>query len=287
MPNDLSLSLQARLALEKAGFGFTRSLGQNFLFDEELLERIARTGGADEGANVLEIGPGAGMLTAIMARRGAKVLSVELDRSLESVLDTMTGDYENVRIVYADALKIDLNRLTRDFFGGEAYVICANLPYYITADFLLKAVTMKNAPAALTLMLQKEAAERVLAKQGEEHWCALSAIVSYFCEGEIAFTVPREAFTPPPHVDSALITLRRRSERLVPPEREDEFVRFIKSAFSMRRKTLSNNLCSAYSIPKARIAGTLENLQMDPRVRGEALSLRELSRVFFALTGDV
>ena len=287
MPGELSLSLQARLALEQAGFGFTHSLGQNFIFDEELLEKIASCAGADEGVNVLEIGPGAGMLTAIMARRGAKVLAIELDRTLEPVLDRLIGGFDNVRIIYADALKTDLGLLCSESFGDESFIICANLPYYITADFIMKAVTLARPAESVTLMLQKEAAQRVLATPGEEGWCALSAVVSFACEGRKLFDVPRDCFTPAPHVDSALIRLDRRSEKAVPSDRERAFVRFIKSAFSMRRKTLVNNLSSAYDLSKALVAQRIEGAGFDPRVRGEALSITELSRVFTALTGDV
>ncbi|MBQ9409690.1 MAG: ribosomal RNA small subunit methyltransferase A [Clostridia bacterium] len=287
MPSDISLSLKAQLALERAGFRFTHALGQNFIFDEELLTEIARCARADAGANVLEIGPGAGMLTAVMAMRGANVLSVELDRTLEAVLSSVVGELPNVSIVYADALKADLNAILKERFGDEEYIICANLPYYITADFILKAVALKPMPKRLTFMVQKEAASRILSECGDEQWCALGAIVGFYCEGEVLMDVPRSAFTPEPHVDSALIQLRPRPQRLVPHEDTEAFVRFIKAAFALRRKTLSNCLSAAYSIPKTQIALKLEELGYDPRIRGEALPLDELSRVFQALQGDL
>lgn len=287
MPGDISLSLKAQLALEKAGFRFTHALGQNFIFDEELLSDIARYAGADAGTNVLEIGPGAGMLTAVMASRGANVLSIELDRTLEAVLSSVVGEVPNVHIVYADALKADLAAILKEHFGDTDYIICANLPYYITADFILKAVALEPMPRCLTFMVQKEAAARILSECGDAQWCALGAIVGFYCRGEVLMDVPRSAFTPEPHVDSALIRLTPRPERLVPYEDTDSFVRFIKAAFALRRKTLSNSLNAAYNIPKTQIALKLEELGFDPRIRGEALTLDELSRVFFALQGDL
>ena len=283
MPDDISLSLKAQFALQKAGFDYTRSLGQNFLFDEELLEKIAALGGADEGVNVLEIGPGAGLLTAVMAKRKANVLAVEVDRSLESVLGSVLSDMRNVKIVFADALKTDLGALVRETFASDDYVICANLPYYITADFLIKAVTAEPLARSITLMLQKEAAQRVLSKPGEEGWCALSALVSFYCEGETLLDVPRSAFTPVPHVDSALIRLTPKCERVVPDALSRRFTGFIKSAFAMRRKTLQNNISSSYNIPKERIAQALTSAGKDPKTRGEALTLEELGRVFLTL----
>ena len=185
MPSEIPLSLRAQLALERSGFRFTHSLGQNFIFDEALLQQIARYAGADEGVNVLEIGPGAGMLTAVMAARGANVLAVELDRSLEAVLNSVLEEAANVHIVYADALKADLNKLIQEQFQGEDYILCANLPYYITAEFIQKAVRLLPPAKRMTIMVQKEAAERILARCGGEGWCALSAIVGFYCDGEV------------------------------------------------------------------------------------------------------
>ena len=287
MPGEISLSMRAQLALEKAGFRFAHSLGQNFIFDESLLTEIACLAGADAGVNVLEIGPGAGMLTAVMAERGANVLAVELDRALEGVLNSVIGMKPNVSIVFADALRADLNALINEHFRGESYIICANLPYYITADFIQKAVELNPPAKSMTFMVQKEAAIRILAHCGEEHWCALSAIVGFYCEGEKILDVPRSYFTPQPHVDSALIRLTHRAKRLVPEDQTGAFVRFIKSAFALRRKTLVNSLNAACDIPRQAVSEKLETLGFDPRIRGEALQLNELSRIFTALQGDI
>lgn len=285
MNQDISLSLTARVALEEAGFRFTHSLGQNFLFDEELLTQIARCAGAYDGANVLEIGPGAGMLTGVMAREGANVLSIELDKSLEGVLSRTVGGCENVKIVFADAMKADVEALVNERFGDAPYVIAANLPYYITADFLMKAVCLARAPESITVLLQSEAAQRVLSRPGDENWCALAAVISFFCEGERLLEVPRGCFVPEPHVDSALVRFDRRRERVVKEEDTEPFVKFIKTAFALRRKTLVNNLTSAGIASREEAEAALTACGQDVRVRGEKLTLEEMAQVFYSLKG--
>lgn len=266
------------------GFKFTRSLGQNFLFDDSILESIAAYAGADDNVNVLEIGPGAGVLTATMAERGANVLSIELDRTLEPVLQSTVGGYKNVHIVYADAMRTDLNALVSEQFRGEDYIIAANLPYYITADFITKAITLPHPPETITLMVQKEAADRLLAACGQENWCALAAVIEFYCTGERLMDVGREHFTPPPHVDSTLIRLTLRNERIVPNEDTRAFETFIKSAFAMRRKTLVNNLTHTGST-REEVENALASCGLDTKVRGEALTLNQLKEVFYSLKG--
>ena len=285
MSEEISVSLRAQLALERAGFKFSHSLGQNFIFDEGLLDEIARIAGAYEGTNVLEIGPGAGMLTYFLASRGANVLSVELDRGLEGVLNETVGNMKNVSVVFGDAMKLDLNGLIKDKFGDAPFVIAANLPYYITADFMLKAVALSPSPESITVMVQSEAADRLLSRPGDDNWCALAAIVSFFCEGERALEVPRSYFTPSPHVDSALIRLDKRNVRAVENEDTAAFVSFIKAAFSMRRKTLSNCLSSAWGVSRENVCAALEKLGLDTKIRGEKLSVTELAQVFYELKG--
>lgn len=286
MPNDISASLRARLALEKAGFRFTHSLGQNFIFDEALLDEIARCAGADEGVNVLEIGPGAGLLTSALVSRGARVLAIELDRALAPVLEEVLGGTDRARVVFADAMRADIPALADEAFGGQEYVVAANLPYYITADFIARIIALNRPPRSVTVMVQREAAERILAKPGDEKWCALAALSSFYCTGEWLMDVGRDAFTPPPHVDSALIRLTGRDELVVNRSDERAFAGFIKSAFAMRRKTLANNLSAAYGFSKTSVEAALENLDLDKRTRGESLTLESLSQLFYALKGD-
>lgn len=280
----ISPSLMAQAALDRMGFRFTRSLGQNFLFDDSILESIAAYAGADEKVNVLEIGPGAGVLTATMAERGANVVSIELDRTLEPVLQSTVGGYSNVHIVYADAMRTDINALVTEHFRGEDYIIAANLPYYITADFITKAITLPHPPETITLMVQKEAADRLLAACGQENWCALAAVIEFYCTGERLMDVGREHFTPPPHVDSTLIRLTLRKERIVPVEDTRAFEIFVKSAFAMRRKTLVNNLTHT-GPAREEVENALASCGLDAKVRGEALTLHQLKEVFYALKG--
>ena len=284
MAQELSLSLRARVALEANGFRFTHSLGQNFLLDEDVVDRIVDHANVSAGTNVLEIGPGAGVMTALMARRGANVLALELDRALEPVLNAALEGLPGVRVVFEDALKADLNALVKEAFGAEsAFSVVANLPYYITADFLSRAVRMRPAPECVTVMVQKEAAERVLSSPGEKNWCALAATVQYFADAEAVMDAPARLFTPPPHVDSRLIRLSMKKERLLPPDDDEGFVNLIQAAFRMRRKTLLNNLTAAYGLTRERAQEVIEAAGFDARVRGEALTLGELSRLYRCL----
>ena len=273
-------AVRARGALERHGFRFTHSLGQNFLLDENVVEKIVDCADVQD-ANILEIGPGSGMMTAMMADRGAHVLALELDRALEPVLTDVIGERENVKIIFADAMKADLSALVAEAFGeGQPFRIVANLPYYITADFMMKAVTMQPAPESITVMVQKEAAERMMSCVGEKNWCALSAVIQYYAQPERLMEAPAGLFTPPPHVDSCLIRLNMKKERMVPPEKEAAFITLVQSAFKMRRKTLVNNLTASYGMTKERAAYVLERAGFDSRIRGEALELEELKRIF-------
>lgn len=284
MAESISLALRARLALEKQGFRFTHTLGQNFLQDEEVVEQIVSKAGVGEGANILEIGPGAGIMTGLMARRGARILAVELDRALAPVLESVLDGVSGVRMVYADAMKADLNGLVRETFGeGAPFSIVANLPYYITADFLMRAVRLQPAPVSITVMVQKEAAQRVMSSVGDKNWCALAATMQYFAETEKLMDAPASLFTPPPHVDSCLMRLTMKNERLLTGAREEEFLALIQTAFRMRRKTLANNLTSGLGISRETALAALEAAGVDARVRGEALELEQLARVQNAL----
>ncbi|MBQ3080113.1 MAG: ribosomal RNA small subunit methyltransferase A [Clostridia bacterium] len=278
--NGLSLGLRARVALEANGFHFTHSIGQNFILDEDVIGDIVSLAGVCEGDNILEIGPGSGMMTAMMADRGAKVLAIELDRALENVLRDVIGD-RNVKIVFQDAMKADITLLAGEYFGTDApYKIVANLPYYITADFLMRAVTLQRKPESITVMVQKEAAERVMSSPGDKNWSALSATLKYFSEAEFLMEAPRTLFTPPPHVDSALIRLNMRKQRPLEGENETRFLRFIQAAFRMRRKTLANNLSSDMAIPREKAVSAIEGAGFDARIRGEALEIEELVGIF-------
>ena len=282
-PADLSLSLKARVALEKHVFRFTHSLGQNFILDENVIGDIVYAAGVQAGDNILEIGPGSGIMTAMMADKGAHVLAVELDKALEPVLQDVIGE-RDVRIVFQDALKADLNALTKETFGENAkYSIVANLPYYITADFLMRVLSLSPAPESITLMLQKEACERVMSQPGDKNWSALSASVRYFADSEIVMDAPASLFTPPPHVDSCLLKLHMRANRPLNSEDEKRLMNLIQAAFRMRRKTLANNLSASFSLSREETLAVLEKAGLDAKVRGEALSIDQLIDVMNAM----
>lgn len=282
-PSDLSLSLKARVALEKHVFRFTHSLGQNFILDENVIGDIVYAAGVQAGDNILEIGPGSGIMTAMMADKGATVLAVELDKALEPVLQDVIGD-RSVKIVFQDALKADLNALTRETFGENApYSIVANLPYYITADFLMRAISLNPAPESITLMLQKEACERVMSEPGDKNWSALSASVRYFADPEIVMDAPASLFTPPPHVDSCLLKLHMHENRPLSKEDEARLMNLIQAAFRMRRKTLANNLSASFSLSREETLAVLEKAGLDAKVRGEILTIDQLIDVMNAI----
>ncbi|MEG0986384.1 MAG: 16S rRNA (adenine(1518)-N(6)/adenine(1519)-N(6))-dimethyltransferase RsmA [Clostridia bacterium] len=272
----MSTELTARVALEKYGFRFTHSLGQNFLLNQEVISGIADAAEVAAGESILEIGAGAGILTAEMIARGAHVVAIELDKALEPVLQAVVP---GAHILFEDALKVDLADLAQHAFGGAPFRVVANLPYYITADMITRLVTQPTGLTSLTVMVQKEAAERIMAQPGQKNYCALAARVRYFGGARWLLDVPPTAFTPPPHVDSALIRIDRVACETPDRAREDMMQRVITTAFAMRRKTLSNNLTQAFSLSKEKTVSVLESAGLDARVRGEALTIAQLLRV--------
>ncbi len=281
-----SAELRARVALEKHRFRNTHSLGQNFLLSESLIALLLDDAQIAPDDNVLEIGPGAGVMTRLLARRAGRVLAVEVDRGLEPVLADVLEGLDNVRVVFQDAMKADLRALTAEYFRGEPYRVVANLPYYITADLLLKLASANCPPESISIMVQKEAAERVMSRPGSKQWCALAAELQYYGEARVLADVPPEAFDPPPHVESRFIRVDRWQNAPVTPRDPARFRRLIRAAFAMRRKTLANNLKAAFGISQDQAWQILSDAGLDERVRGEALTLDELCRVCDAMPPD-
>jgi len=287
MQDLLGDAARARLLLQEEGFHFSRALGQNFLLDDDWNARIAALSGAGEGVNVLEIGPGAGTLTAALARAGASVLAVEIDRGLAPILEKLLAPFPNARVVYGDITKQDVAALADGAFGRDApYRVVSNLPYAIAAELLPRLVSGRRAPDRIIAMVQKEAAERMQARPGEKNWCALAARMQYFCALETLAVLPPHAFTPNAHVESALIACRSlpSEERPARPREERTFLACVDAAFAMRRKTYANNLAGAFGLPRAEAAALLEGIGFPATVRGEALTLEELARVADALS---
>ena len=279
-----SAELRARVALEKHRFHNTHSLGQNFLLSESLVGHLLDEAALSPEDCVLEIGPGAGLMTALLARRCDRVLAVELDRGLEPVLGEVLSDCDNVKVHYGDILKTDVSALAREVFDGGDYRVVANLPYYITADILLKLTALPQPPTDICIMVQKEAAERIMSQPGGKQWCALAAELQYYGQPEVLAEVPAESFDPPPHVTSCFIRIRRHETPVIEPKDEQLFRKLIRAAFAMRRKTLANNLKAAFGLEQQQTKAVLSAAGVDERVRGEALDLHQLCRVADAIS---
>lgn len=270
----ISPGLRARLLLNRQDFHTAHALGQNFLLDEALLSGLLDLSGVGPEDAVLEIGPGAGVMTCLLADRARRVVAVELDRRLEPILREMLEGKENVRVVFADALKADLGEIM-----GEPFRVVANLPYYITADAVRKFLGSGYPIRSVHIMVQKEAAERMLARPGEKQWCLLAALAQYYARVRLLAEVPPEAFEPQPHVMSAFLELELYERRPVQPREEQKFLRLLSSGFAMRRKTLANNLSASFGLSKEEAREALLSAGLDPRVRGEALTLEEFCRL--------
>ena len=268
--------------LEKYGFRFSKSMGQNFLIDASVPLRIADAADLDETVGVLEVGAGFGCLTAATAAYAGKVVCVELDTSLQNVLAETISEYENAEIVYGDVMKTDIKALVEEKFAGLRPVVCANLPYNITSP-VITAFLEAGCFETITVMIQKEVAKRMNAKPGTADYGAFTLLVQWHCETEILFDVSPNCFMPAPKVTSSVIQLRKRNAPVCSVQDELLMFRVIRAAFNQRRKTLNNALASGFGeLSKQDIAAAIGECGFDERVRGEALSLEQ-----FALLSDV
>ena len=269
--------------LGRHGFHFSKSMGQNFLIDPQVPYDIAAASRADQGCGVLEIGPGIGPLTAELARRAGKVVSVELDKSLLPVLAETMAPYPNVEIVPGDVMKLDLNALAEEKFQGLTPIVCANLPYNITTPVLTKLV---ETPCfqSITVLIQKEVAQRLAAPQGSSDGSSFSLFLQYHMETEYLFDVPREKFLPAPKVTSAVLRCVRRDKPAVEVQDEAFFFRCLRGAFLLRRKTLVNSLASALSdFDKATIQAAIADCGLPADIRGERLTLQDFAHLSHTL----
>lgn len=278
-----SAGLRARVALDKHSFRTTHSLGQNFLLDDRFLSGLLDKTGVRSGDRVLEIGPGAGVMTALISERAEKVCAVELDQRLEPVLRDVLQPYSNAEVVFCDFLKADVNLLLKDAFGAHEYRVIANLPYYITADILMRLVTSERPPESISIMVQKEAAERIMSEPGEKQWCALAATIRIYGSAEVLEEVPPERFDPAPHVDSCFIQIQKHESPIVESEVLPMLRRTIQCAFAMRRKTLANNLKASFGLSGTQAGEILNQCRLPATVRGESLDINALYRVSQAL----
>lgn len=263
--------------LKEFDVSLKKSLGQNFLIDENIPIKIASSqeGLAD---GIIEIGPGAGVLTKELALRFKKVVSIELDKRLKPVLDKTLEEYKNVEIIYEDVLKADLKKIIENM-GVEKVAVAANLPYYITSPVIMALLEQRLPLESITVMVQKEAADRLTAKIPSRNVGAVTLAVAYFSEPEFLFNVKRGSFMPPPNVDSAVIKLNIRKEPPVVLNSEKAFFKLIKAAFMHRRKTLVNSVASGLGIKKEDIIKALLSLNISETIRPEQLSLEQFANL--------
>lgn len=263
--------------LSEQGFTFKKSLGQNFLIDSSVCPRMAEAAATEE-CGVLEIGPGAGVLTRELAKRAKKVVAIELDERLRPLLSKTLAGFENAKVIFGDAMKLDLPAIiNEEFLGCEKVTVCANLPYYITSPMIMTLLEQRLPIESITVMVQKEAAERICAEVGSRESGAVTVAVSYYSEPQILFEVNRECFLPAPKVDSAVISLKVRTNPPIELISEQQFFKFVKACFGERRKTLANSVSSRLNIKKEIINEALQKLGLDPAVRAEKLKLEELA----------
>ena len=265
--------------LQEHGFHFSKAKGQNFLIAPWVPQSIAEDAGVDETAGVLEIGPGIGPLTQQLCLRAKKVCAVELDKRLEPILKQTVGEFGNLEIIWDDVLNQDIPALVADKFPGLRPMACANLPYYITSP-ILTALLEADCFDSVTVMVQKEVAQRIAARPGSEDYSAFTVFCQYYAEPELLFDVPAHCFMPQPKVTSAVIQLRIRKERNWGIDDEKIFFRLVRASFAMRRKKLSNGLASGFpELGKTGAAEVIEAAGFDANVRGETLSIPEFARI--------
>ena len=270
-----------RDVLSRHGFSFSKGLGQNFLINPTVCPRMAEMGNAKPGWGIIEIGAGVGVLTAELARRADKVVCIEIDSRLLPVLDETLAEFDNIKIVNEDVLKVDLHKLIEQEFAGMPVAVCANLPYYITSPIIMNLLEAHLPIASLTVMVQKEAAARLCAEPGSREVGSVSIAVRYYSDPKILFQVSRGSFLPAPDVDSTVIRLDVRDRPPVEVGSEEQFFKVVRAAFSQRRKTLPNTLSAGLGIPKAQAIEMLEKAGIPTNLRAEQLTLDQFALLSF------
>lgn len=258
-------------------FNFSKSLGQNFLINPSVCPKIAEMGNAKKGFGIIEIGTGIGTLTVELASRAEKVLAIEIDNRLLSILGKTLKDYNNIKIINEDVMKVDLHKIIDDEFKNMDVAVCANLPYYLTSPIIMMLLESKLPIKSITVMVQKEAAQRICAKVGTRESGAITVAVNYYAETEKLFDVSRGSFMPSPNVDSSVIKITLRDNtHFLNEEDESFFFKIIKSAFSQRRKTIVNAVSSMMNIEKQKIINVLGELNIKATVRVEEMDMEAL-----------
>ena len=265
--------------LKKHGFSFKKSLGQNFLIDSSVCPKMAEFA-CDETYGVLEIGPGIGVLTKEVSKIAKRVVAIELDDRLREILPVTLSDCDNVKVIFGDAMKLDLKNIIQENFADcQKVCVCANLPYYITSPIIMMLLESKLPIDNITVMVQKEAAERLCAKVGSRESGAVTVAVDYYSKAEILFPVGRESFMPPPNVDSAVIKLNIRQNPTVEVTDEKKFFALVKACFAQRRKTLVNTVSNTTNYSKEELRNALSELDISDNVRAEQLTMEQLANL--------
>lgn len=268
--------------LEKYNFSFQKSLGQNFIIDVNILKNMIQYAGISNTSRVIEIGPGIGALTEQLALHAKKVVAIEIDHRLINILKETLCDYENIRFIHQDVLKMDLKTEMKQTFTKEQDIhIVANLPYYITTPILMKLLTDRLPIHHLTLMMQKEVADRIIAQPNSKEYGSLSIVVQYYTEPKIVMTIPKNVFMPKPKVQSAVLKMKVRKEPPVQVIDEDTFFTIVRASFAHRRKTLRNNLIHFFKnhISPQTIDQVLKHVNIDGLRRGETLTIEEFAKL--------
>lgn len=266
-----------RDVLTRHGFNFSKALGQNFIVNPSVCPKMAEMSGIDENTGVLEVGAGIGVLTMELAKRAKKVVCVELDSRLLPILDETLCDFDNIEIVNNDVMKVDLHKLIEEKFQGMKVVVCANLPYYITSPVITLLLESKLPVESITVMIQKEAADRLCTPVGSRDSGAITVCTNYYATAKQLFNVSRGSFMPSPNVDSTVIRLDIRKEPAITVSDEKKFFKMVKAAFAQRRKTAVNSISSGMGLSKAQVTEALIKSGLDENVRAEKLSMEQLA----------
>ena len=287
MYKDIATPIRTKEILNKYGFSFKKSLGQNFLIDPNILRNIVSNANLTEESGAIEVGPGIGALTEHLARAAKKVVSFEIDQRLLPVLEDTLSPYDNVKIVHSDILKADVVKVIEEEMSGiNDIMVVANLPYYVTTPILMKLINDRLPIRGFVVMMQKEVADRITAKPGTKEYGSLSIAIQYYCTAEVAMIVPKTVFMPQPNVDSAVIRLIKHDKPPVTVISEDFLFEVTRTSFAQRRKTILNNLQSGLQDGKKKkeiIIAALEASGIEPTRRGETLTIEEFGRLADAL----
>lgn len=265
--------------MDGLGIKFNKALGQNFLIDQSVLDSTIEASGIDETYGVIEVGPGIGTLTVELSKHAGKVVAIELDRSIAEYLKKAFVAYDNVEIVQGDALKTDLKQIIDEHMPGMPVVVIANLPYYITTPLIMRFLEEDLPFESITVLIQKEVAERIVSDAGKKEYGAISVAVQYYSKPEIVKIVPPDSFMPPPKVTSAVIKMDIKNHTKPAVKDEKNLFKVVHAAFGQRRKTLVNALSSAFPVPKEEIADIVKSITNNEKIRGEQLDLRQFIQI--------